>query len=556
MDPEAALRRPNYFNGQQLATADFDAERDHLEALRKLYNIGLYEPGIAAGLTVSAGADDRSVAIAPGLAVQPSGQEVLLGTAMSLQVPAQGNIRVNLFIVAEPQYSDPSQTSLALGYKRVVRAARPFFADSGATVDDEAVFLAAVALAADGTVAAIEGEARRPCGLALGRLGMLRADNGAVAATLGMESDGDAAELLIRAPAMTLTGGLGIAGGLAIGSQSPRAGLDVESKRPLLLSVVGESGQSFLAIDQAGKVAIAGAVASPSARLAVGGDVALDSGQSVLFDSTTGTGSLASGAAGSPIEHGVALGGIGTTALAGTLAVTSLGTITLCSGAIASPLAPTLTIDAAGQVAIGFTPSTTEPLDQALVVDGSVQSLKGGFEFADGVIQATAAISTTVQIGGIVEWWSGNGKISKPTNYAVCDGSIVTDPASPLHGKALPNLVGSYVCGTTDYGGIGVAGGAPTHVHAIEQLAAHTHNINHAHSPIGQSTSSDQTPGDSDTTDSKCSNTDHTHGITVAVPSCPESDSLPNDTGIAGFTTQDAPSLPVSLGLVMLMRIL
>ena len=60
----------------------------------------------------------------------------------------------------------------------------------------------------------------------------------------------------------------------------------------------------------------------------------------------------------------------------------------------------------------------------------------------------------------------------------------------------------------------------------------------------------------SDTTDSKCSRTSHTHSIDVQVAACPESASLQNDPTIPPIITDPADNVPPTMGLVKIMRIL
>lgn len=63
-----------------------------------------------------------------------------------------------------------------------------------------------------------------------------------------------------------------------------------------------------------------------------------------------------------------------------------------------------------------------------------------------------------VPIGGIV-WWSGifntSNVYSEPvaisSNFKLCDGSLITDPESPLFGYKVPNLIGKSIAGAENY---------------------------------------------------------------------------------------------------------
>ncbi|RYF89609.1 MAG: hypothetical protein EON95_18460, partial [Caulobacteraceae bacterium] len=228
MIANALPRRPNYFDGQELGAADFLAQREHLDRLRHLYNSGLHTWGIAQGLEVTAGSDNRSVIIAPGMAIQPSGQEILVDTAMALATPALGGQPVNLFLLATPTRTDLSQASLASGYKRRAFVATPSFAVAGQTVDDQAVFLGTVMLADSGEIAQIDLIARRICGYQLGRLDFQGPQTSAIGARIELEMTAGEPALSWVAPAVTFDGAMELAGSLTLGDQQPRAILDVK----------------------------------------------------------------------------------------------------------------------------------------------------------------------------------------------------------------------------------------------------------------------------------------------------------------------------------------
>jgi hypothetical protein len=543
MTASALPRRPNYFDGQELGAADFLAQREHLDGLRHLYNSGLHTWGIAQGLEVTAGSDNRSVAIAPGMALQPSGQEILVDAAIALATPALGGQTVNLFLLARPTRTDPSQASLASGYKRLAFVATATFAVAGQTVDDQAVFLATVVLADNGEIAQIDLIARRICGYALGRLELQGPRTSTIGAWLELDCGTETPALSLIAPAVTFDGGMELAGSLTVGVQSPRATLDVASSRATLLALSSQTS-AVLTVDQAGAVSVGPQPPTTTARLTVAGDIALEAGQALCI---AGSGAVQSGSA----QHSISLGGAAGTAWqgAGTMAFNEAGRIDLYSGASMTGGVQTLTLTATGDVGIGVAAP-----EQALVVNGSVQAAKVGFDFGDGVLQSTAAVATTVPVGGIVEWWSGNGKLPIPPEFVVCDGSVVNDPLSKLNGRATPNLMGRSVLGTDDYGLVGQTGGSATHLHEIQSIPVHVHSITHLHPNFTLYSSGDITPGDTDDTDSKCSEVDHVHSVDVFLADCPEPNSLPNDGALSSQNTLPASSLPTSTGLVMLIR--
>ncbi len=72
--------RPNYYRGQLLLEDDFIAEQNYHISARRRHNINLHGWGIIRGFTVSR-EDDKTVTIAPGYAIDESGQEIFLHEA-------------------------------------------------------------------------------------------------------------------------------------------------------------------------------------------------------------------------------------------------------------------------------------------------------------------------------------------------------------------------------------------------------------------------------------------------------------------------------------------
>jgi hypothetical protein len=275
-------------------------------------------------------------------------------------------------------------------------------------------------------------------------------------------------------------------------------------------------------------------VDDPDARLTVDGDIALDAGRALLFDG------------GGVVQGGTAPCALTLAPTGQPMSLAEAGRIDLCSGGRSTA---TMTLIANGNVGIDeLAPS------EALSVDGPIQSLSGGFAFANGGVQPTAAVSTTVRVGGVIDWWPG-GVITLPPEFMVCDGSTVADKDSPYYGRKLPNLIGAYVRGTTDYSAIGATGGAASHAHQIMTLPIHTHDITHYHPKVTQRTEEDTGEGDSDTTDDKCSHVNHTHSIDILVQQSLENNSRENDPTIPAIVTQPVNNQPASYGLVKIMRI-
>ena len=86
------LQRVNYFTGKLLGVEDFKAEQDYLRARLRRRSRVLHGTGIATGLDVTvehASAGSR-ITIAPGVALDPMGDEICIEQTMQLALPAQG----------------------------------------------------------------------------------------------------------------------------------------------------------------------------------------------------------------------------------------------------------------------------------------------------------------------------------------------------------------------------------------------------------------------------------------------------------------------------------
>ena len=86
IDPSTPLRRLNYFDGKFLRASDFDVEQGYLRELVALSNQGL-GPGVVYGYDTTLGGGD-TVQIGPGLAIDPSGNVLLLQSSVSESIQA------------------------------------------------------------------------------------------------------------------------------------------------------------------------------------------------------------------------------------------------------------------------------------------------------------------------------------------------------------------------------------------------------------------------------------------------------------------------------------
>ncbi len=89
-------------------------------------------------------------------------------------------------------------------------------------------------------------------------------------------------------------------------------------------------------------------------------------------------------------------------------------------------------------------------------------------------LQSQTAVS--VPIGTVLDWWCTT-VCALPAGFAIADGSLVTDAASPFNGQNLPNLLNRFVRGVTVVGAIGTQGGTLNHTHigSASNTGAHSH---------------------------------------------------------------------------------
>lgn len=114
-----------------------------------------------------------------------------------------------------------------------------------------------------------------------------------------------------------------------------------------------------------------------------------------------------------------------------------------------------------------------------------------GTKIAAGSIPSSALADQTlslgtsfVPIGAILDFWSDN---TTPTGYQVCDGSLITDNASPMNGLKTPNLTNVFIRGVSNQNvrTTPILGGEDTHTLSTAEIPTHGHGVSdpgHGHS--------------------------------------------------------------------------
>jgi hypothetical protein len=87
------LRRVNYVTGQLLTAADLQRDQEYFRDRLRRHNRALHGWGVVSGLDVDAVQDNDGtvvVTVAPGYALGPQGDEIVVAEHVSLALPAAG----------------------------------------------------------------------------------------------------------------------------------------------------------------------------------------------------------------------------------------------------------------------------------------------------------------------------------------------------------------------------------------------------------------------------------------------------------------------------------
>jgi hypothetical protein len=77
-DGVSSFSRPRYFYGQLLDVRHFESEQDYFKRKIWMLNRMITGYGVVCGLDVQVGDDDQSVVVTPGLALDPTGREIVV----------------------------------------------------------------------------------------------------------------------------------------------------------------------------------------------------------------------------------------------------------------------------------------------------------------------------------------------------------------------------------------------------------------------------------------------------------------------------------------------
>lgn len=603
---------PDFASGGLLMAGDLAAEQAWQAGAQAALNGARRGPGVVRGLEVGVSAGGTGVTVAPGLALDQAGRLVGLEVTQTVDLSTLDGLQAQIVLWRSETPAGWRSDPGAAGYTRIETVARVSAVPVSRALPAGGVLLATVSLDANRLVRAVGSDQRALGALTLSTAAFPRPD-GPAQPVARIVPGTDPLRLHLAAPRTQVFGTLDCAGPLAVGLDPQAdltAGLNVAAPGPIAGTArLSSSGATWYADAQGAFASV-----SPGDALQIDGGAAIEgiapgpmsvrsveSGSAVTVDRPLprdlanvgfayematlmqvrdGLGRVAlrltcdghaglgatPGAEGLRIDGGdvrigqdnvlaFATGGelrsadnayrVGTGAVQGPLAVSSAGTVGIETSGAYPDGAPDMVLCTNGHLGIG----TATP-DCMLSVNGTIRARKG-LVFPDGTIQTLGVVP--IPIGTVVDWWHPQGTaLFDVPGFQVCDGSTITDPASPLKGQTTPDLSGRIVRGVTSYKDIGQTGGSATHTHAYTE-ADHHHDMFHQHRVSGTTDPASATAGDDIAGDSVTPlHHVHTFELTSSGPS-PE-DTGKNTTPLASKTGEGS-SLPPNMPTLKVMRI-
>ncbi|MBI1407390.1 MAG: hypothetical protein GC145_14855 [Caulobacter sp.] len=604
--------RLNFADGGLLTAADFAREQAFHIQTQALRCRSLHNWGVAFGLEIAVAPGGLGVTVSPGMAINAAGQEIRLTQTALVDLSSQVAPAVYLGVATQPEDQDWRIYPLGSGYVRIADRATMIISPEAPRETGAVVPLARLTFTPARRVETPDLSTRRVCGLNLGQLLMRPPDDAGPTPTLAMDATGQA--LAITSPLTDLFGSLAVSGAVRVGPATasdtallvkagkpvPGAGL-ISSDGPVLfgadaydlasltpgdqilvplspdidlkdaaqtLQVQAVSSQTVtvatapvnrlyrsdyaishgavakirinalttaLTVSAQGGVAIGGDL-GPALLTIRNGDVLMGDQNSLRFMSD---GSVqADGNAANQIHA------IHFWASQNTLEVREAGQILFETSGAASDV-PDLMLASNQNVGVGV----SDPGNR-LTVDGVI-SASGGVIFADNSQQSQGLAA--IPIGTIVSWWSSDLQLPwTGEGFQLCDGSTITDSASPLVGARTPDLRQAFVRGVVNYEQIGQTGGSATHTHGYI-LSQHTHPIVHSHTVDVYTTSIVGTDG-LYAAGSSISQATHNHVFTTDSSTASPADTGDNPSGQSSVTSASA-SLPPFMFLLRAVRI-
>jgi len=166
MAEDKEVKRLSYFKGQFLQEEDFNAEQAYHIRMRRLHNRALHTWGVVEGLEVTQAAGTNSIVVAPGIAIDKMGQEIVLPIPGSASVPITGVTKGDVFItISYGEADDPLDAYTTAGvegkFKKKTERPLPPKADPAPPAGASLAVLLAKVSVDGGNVVAIDNNVRR-----------------------------------------------------------------------------------------------------------------------------------------------------------------------------------------------------------------------------------------------------------------------------------------------------------------------------------------------------------------------------------------------------------
>ncbi len=81
----------------------------------------------------------------------------------------------------------------------------------------------------------------------------------------------------------------------------------------------------------------------------------------------------------------------------------------------------------------------------------------------------------SVPVGTVIDWYRPTAGTAVPAGWKIMDGTVVNDPASPMHGLTVPDMTGKFTRGVSagSQASIGATGGSDSHDHSVDYAHGH-----------------------------------------------------------------------------------
>ena len=224
-------KRVRYFNHQFLQAKDFVDEQAYHADRQQRHNRLLHTPGIADGLTVTAGAGATEAEVSPGTATDSEGRQIVVANTERVQLQRHTSQTVLIVASYDEQPSDPATVGGG-GDTRWHESANveAVADDADAPSSDTHVRLARLTIDAQGRVSQHDDSVRVRAGVRLGAevtLGRLTLTRGGVDESAWPALSSGAASRVDVNGGLRVTGGLQADGNVGIGTDNPQDKLDL-----------------------------------------------------------------------------------------------------------------------------------------------------------------------------------------------------------------------------------------------------------------------------------------------------------------------------------------